>query len=43
MSSPYHYKTDRQSEIGNKPILGILRPKLLEQGQSWMKKIPHLI
>jgi len=42
MSSAYHPKTDRQSEIANKSIITILHSKLLEQGLDSLAAIPSV-
>jgi len=42
MSSAYHSKTDRQSEIAKKSIITILCFKLLEQGLDWLAAIPSM-
>ena len=39
MSSAYHPKTDKQSEIANKSIIAILQAKLPEQGLDWPSAI----
>ena len=42
MSSTYHPESDGQSKFANKAIFAILSAKLLDQGGSWLEKIPHV-